>query len=129
MKILLGALVLGCFYTSAASAQMVDQGVIDPPVITAKTAVFTKADLKPGKQDFYPDRALNEELSGAATLACQFGGDGDLTECVVLNEDPKGYGFGKAGALSALYHSQPQPFADGRKAGDWVRFDSYWSLH
>lgn len=129
MKIVTAVFVLGCLFSTGVSAQSLDGGLIDAPVITGTTQVFTKADIKPGKEDFYPDRALNEEIGGVSSIACQYGDDGSLTKCIVLGEKPRGYGFGKAQALAALHYSHAQPFADGRKSGDWARFDFHWTLN
>ncbi|MEW5685102.1 MAG: TonB family protein [Pseudomonadota bacterium] len=44
----------------------------------------------------YPARAKAEGIGGAADLVCTGGRDGRLTDCDVMGESPKGYGFGAA---------------------------------
>jgi hypothetical protein len=44
----------------------------------------------------YPSAALKEGRPGAAAMRCAFAGDGRLRNCLVLAEQPAGYGFGEA---------------------------------
>jgi TonB family protein len=44
----------------------------------------------------YPAKARDAKVGGHATLNCRFDGQGRLTDCDVLTEDPAGMGFGKA---------------------------------
>jgi TonB family protein len=53
---------------------------------------------EPNARDFaryYPDRALDDGQSGSVTLDCVIGGNGRL-DCSIVNENPPGYGFGRA---------------------------------
>lgn len=44
----------------------------------------------------YPPKAKAEGVGGAADLVCTGGRDGRLTDCDVMGEAPRGYGFGSA---------------------------------
>jgi hypothetical protein len=52
-------------------------------------------------EDYYPKKALSDEVSGRVKLDCLIAGDGALIECEILEEDPVGYGFGEA--TTAMY--------------------------
>lgn len=82
-----------------------------PPVPTIPTVEQTSApDLKaeetvpdwirkPSGEElsaFYPLRALAEEKSGAATITCYVSTLGIATDCRVVSEEPKEFGFGNA---------------------------------
>lgn len=45
---------------------------------------------------YYPKRAVDENRSGQATVNCGWNDQGRLVNCVVVEEMPKGYGFGEA---------------------------------
>jgi len=44
----------------------------------------------------YPKKAREGAMGGRAVLDCHFDGQGRLSHCDVIDEDPKGYGFGAA---------------------------------
>lgn len=46
--------------------------------------------------DFYPTRALSNEVEGSVIIECQFGNDAQIEHCIILQEQPKGYGFAAA---------------------------------
>ncbi len=56
----------------------------------------------------YPDRALEREISGRATLSCGVRADGSMTGCSVVSETPSGAGFGRA-ALGLSRHFRLSP--------------------
>jgi TonB family protein len=56
----------------------------------------------------YPEHAQQVNLEGNATIRCGVGGDGYLTDCAVLSEDPAGEGFGAASLkLSKFFRMAP----------------------
>jgi len=56
----------------------------------------------PGKQaEYYPDRANRANRGGVAELRCTVTAEGGLAGCVVLREEPTGYGFGAAALAMA----------------------------
>jgi protein TonB len=58
---------------------------------------------------YYPQGAVDRNLSGAATLQCLVTAAGDLRACQVLAETPSGGGFGRAALkLSAFFHMSPR---------------------
>jgi hypothetical protein len=59
-----------------------------PQVITQPTAAQIQA--------AYPERALADQVQGAAAIDCQVMIDGKLASCRVAGELPAGYGFGQA---------------------------------
>ena len=46
--------------------------------------------------DFYPKRANDDEVEGIVTISCRMAAHGRLTNCQIVSETPKGYGFGDA---------------------------------
>jgi TonB family protein len=47
-------------------------------------------------QAAYPERALANQIEGAAAIDCQVGVDGKLSGCRIAGELPDGFGFGQA---------------------------------
>lgn len=60
------------------------------------------------RADDYPDRALQREIEGSATLRCTAQSDGRPVNCQVVSEDPSGYGFGAA-AVRVVQRGQLTP--------------------
>lgn len=59
---------------------------------TAWIAAPTAADLAAA----YPAKAKAEGIGGGVQLTCTANRKGDMTDCAVLGETPRGYGFGAA---------------------------------
>jgi protein TonB len=58
---------------------------------------------------YYPAGAVEQNLSGAATLQCLVTASGDLRACQVTGETPAGAGFGRAALkLSGFFHMSPR---------------------
>ena len=76
----------------------------------------------------YPQRALQDHKTGAATVECRFTGQGDLKDCVLVEESPKGYGFGPALARIAdrLGDSGNKALWADRYAGKTLRLSARW---
>ncbi len=72
------------------------------PMPTAPHALPTKGLhwlRKPTGSDIaavYPQRAIDETLSGRILIECQVTAQGRMSACIVLNETPVNYGFGDA---------------------------------
>ena len=56
----------------------------------------------------YPDHASATDLEGMATMRCIVAAKGNLTDCTVVSEDPKGEGFGSA-ALKVAFAFRAAP--------------------
>jgi len=76
----------------------------------------------------YPQRALQDRKEGAATVECRFTARGDLTDCVLVEESPKGYGFGPALVRIAdrLGESGNKTLWADRYAGRTLRLSARW---
>lgn len=82
-------------------------------------------------QQFYPPDALNEEVEGSATIECVVQPDGRLATCVVVSEDPKGYGFGRATVrlFEATFNVNQHPeITEPHQPGDKVKVGFHWKL-
>lgn len=76
----------------------------------------------------YPPRALNAEVSGAATLNCLVQANGSVTDCAVTRETPGGYGFGRAAqGLSRHFQINPRT-VDGAAQGSRVNINLRFAL-
>ena len=72
---------------------------------------------RPGSDElarFYPARALDEGVSGVATLSCLVDAGGSLTGCRVLSETPARAGFGAAALKLARFFRMSPRTEDGR---------------
>lgn len=52
---------------------------------------------------YFPERAWDRGVSGVGVVRCAIQEDGYLTDCIVIDEDPVGYGFGEA-SIQAVQH-------------------------
>jgi len=64
--------------------------------------------------DFYPQDALEREISGRAILDCLVTASGQLTHCAVSGETPAGEGFGAAALKAARIFRMGPKTEDGR---------------
>jgi len=62
----------------------------------------------------YPDRAVDKDVSGAATLLCSVAADGSMVGCTVIDEAPKGWRFGQAALAAARYFKMSPRTVDGQ---------------
>jgi len=72
--------------------------------------------VRPTRQEImnhYPPAALQQQITGRATVECEVIADGLLDHCRTLEEDPSGYGFGDA-AIQAAFEHHVRPDAEGR---------------
>lgn len=79
-----------------------------PPVISTPHWLRRPRDL----ERYYPARALQREIQGAAVLDCLVNTDGYLT-CVVMSETPQGWGFGAAALNIAGDYRMSPALRDG----------------
>jgi TonB family protein len=88
--------------------------LIAPTVQAAPRKVIQRPDwaAKPSGEDmarFFPKRAQDESVSGKATITCVVTAEGLLDRCGVIQEAPKGYGFGDAAlALAPSFRMSPK---------------------
>jgi len=74
-------------------------GVVRPVASTGPAyvkAVWSRFPDSETMLTYYPARAIDAEVEGAATLACTVHDTKGRVKCEVLSETPKGYGFGDA---------------------------------
>ncbi|MDC7675341.1 TonB family protein [Asticcacaulis machinosus] len=80
--------------------------------------------------NYYPARALDQEIEGEALVECTFNASGKITACSVLSENPARYGFGQATADLMVKHARAKPqTANGAlRDGDKMKIRYRWSL-
>jgi protein TonB len=73
---------------------LIAAGAVAAPALaqTAWVAAPTAADLAAA----YPAKAKAEGIGGGVELTCTANRQGEMTDCDVLGESPRGYGFGSA---------------------------------
>jgi protein TonB len=79
--------------------------------------------------DVYPKIAAERGISGGATLLCEVIGTGAVRNCAVVDESPKGRGFGEAALASAkLFKLNPRTVDGETVEGAKVRIPLVFSL-
>jgi protein TonB len=58
---------------------------------------------------YYPPNAQAQGRTGSVVMKCRVTQEGTVDECVVVSEDPPGYGFGEAALkMSCLFKMKPK---------------------
>ena len=84
----LGRLLLGAGLTLVLAGVA---SAAEPPVV-GSPVIVPVGDL--GR--YFPDRAARMNIGGSATVRCVVGDDLGARDCIVVGEDPSGFGFGDA---------------------------------
>src|SRR3569623_2414550 len=78
--------------------------------------------------DWMPDMARENLVEGSASMDCDVTPKGTLDKCVVTQEQPEGYGFGKAALKVARKFKMQPPSLDGQPTdGARVRVPLHWT--
>ena len=64
----------------------------------------------------FPESALETGTPGRATIRCQIGDRGVLSGCAVVDENPRGYGFGPAALRLSASMTASLPVQDGAES-------------
>jgi protein TonB len=110
--------------------QMADNRTIEPP---RQRVIRNPSWLQrpTGRQlaDLYPRIAAERGISGGATLMCEVIGTGAVRNCAVIDESPKGRGFGEAALASArLFKLNPRTVDGEAVEGAKVRIPLVFNL-
>lgn len=103
------------FAIAASIAQVVSGGVqaAERPIIEPGWRAVDDV------SQFYPERAQRRVVNGWARLRCLVGEDYRAKDCIVVGQDPAGYGF-DAAALHIITHGQFDPLAHGESTAGHI---------
>ena len=77
----------------------------------------------------YPPRALAMKIEGHVAIKCRATAQRLLSDCVVLSEDPAGFGFGEATLkLAAFFRLKPSNEDGAPPEGGSIRLPIRWAL-
>jgi periplasmic protein TonB len=91
-----------------------DTNIFEPPVIVGPPSVIQNPDWvsRPTSLQmtrYYPQGAMENDISGKVVLSCGVTAIGGMTGCQVLSETPKGQGFAQAALkLAAFFRMSPR---------------------
>ena len=100
--------------------------------LTLITLMYLALTSAVSAKDYYPERALQDEVSGVAIIDCVLQADGKVKDCVVVKEMPRGYGFGEATVklFEDEYNLNTQtPPHESHNPGDHMTFTYTWKLN
>lgn len=97
----------------------------EPAYVQAKWTRFPDAQAL---ADYYPDRATSDEVEGEATLECTVVDAAGKVACSVLDEQPKGYGFGKATMRMVQDKGRVDTSQGNVRIGSRLRTKVKWTL-
>lgn len=106
----------------------------DPPVEAPKGPKYVEGKWTYPKgdamQDLYPEKALENDVTGTVVIDCAINSQGRVTSCDVISETPKGYGFGAATVKGFLKGARVDPSSVGGELrdGDRKKFTYKWTL-
>lgn len=78
--------------------------------------------------DYYPERALRLEKEGRVLLSCEVSSEGFLSNCIVIEETPKDFGFGEAAIRRSAYFKMLPPRGGTNVSGTRVQIPVDFTL-
>jgi protein TonB len=98
----------------------------EPVYVAARWSRFPTAEAL---TNYYPPRALNDEVEGAATVECTVLDANGRVRCTALSEIPGNYGFGKATVSMVQDKGRVDTSKGDIKIGSVLRQTVKWSLN
>jgi protein TonB len=100
-------------------------GPVAPPYVTARWTRFPDSNAL---GQYYPARAANDEVEGAATVECTVLDKAGHVHCTALSEIPGNYGFGKATVQMVQDKGRVDTSQGDVKIGSILRTTVKWKL-